>query len=151
MSRSEWKRYFASQRPASSAFGAGVDQFASEVDAAFEQGAASGEALREVALSHRGVGASDEQALRFALAQDVDPMLEPAAAAGQHDRGVGRLRVRRRGLAKREGEQDKADRVNSKRRAAMRLIIRSRAVPRARRFGQPTSPARSRRTAAGAK
>ena len=91
ISRTEWKLVLREPAPGLLGVGAGVDRFAAEIDAAFEQLAAAADAPREVGLGHRRVGAGDQQALGLAVAQHVDRMLDPPAAAGQDDRGVGRL------------------------------------------------------------
>ena len=100
--------------PASGLFGVGtgIDRFTAEVDAAGDKVAAAAQTAGNVGFGYRGIGPGDEQAPGFALAQHVDPMFKPPAAASQHDRRIGRTRICRRRPAEREGEEDEAEGVD---------------------------------------
>ena len=92
--------------------GAGVDRFAAEIDAATEQSAArrpAGGRCRALVTD----GSAPATSRRFALPalKHLDAMLDPPAAAGQDDHGVGRAALGRRRLAEREREQDEAERI----------------------------------------
>src|SRR5262245_60261564 len=85
--------------------------FAAEIDAAAEPSAPASQPPRHVRLGHRRVGARYEKAFGLAGTKHVDPMLDPALASRQHDRRIRRGGAFLRRLAKREREQDEAEKV----------------------------------------